>query len=127
MPLAGDFTEWCRAVARVNSPSSPDGMKHPPLATVAASALRLKRSVPLMWALSTLLSVTEPANAGGMGRFLGALLARDVVRGAMRPHMHSPGPTHPRSTPKTFDRTATRELHKESVQARRGYRSDRSQ
>jgi hypothetical protein len=49
----------------------------------AASAPALKRGLPVVFALSTLLCAAKPSDAGGMGRFLGSLVARGVVREAI--------------------------------------------
>jgi len=40
----------------------------------------LKRVIPVVLALSILLCAEKPADAGGMGRFLGSLVARGLVR-----------------------------------------------
>jgi hypothetical protein len=49
----------------------------------AASAPALMRGLPVVFALSTLLCAAKPSEAGGMGRFLGSLVARGVVREAI--------------------------------------------
>jgi hypothetical protein len=53
------------------------------LAVAAASALALKRTLPALLALAILLCASELSDAGGMGRFLGSLVARGVVREAI--------------------------------------------
>ena len=67
-------------------------MKHLLLAIAAASAPALKRGLPVVLALSILLCAAQPADAGGMGRFLGSLVARGVVRGAIAPGRSNPPP-----------------------------------
>ncbi len=53
------------------------------LAVAAASALALKRAIPVVLALSILLCAAKPSDARGLGGFLEALLARGLVRGAI--------------------------------------------
>jgi hypothetical protein len=53
------------------------------LAIAAASALALKPGLPVILALSILLCAAKPSDAGGMGRFLGSLVARGAVREAI--------------------------------------------
>ena len=53
------------------------------LVIAAASALALKRLIPVVLALSILLCAAKPSDAGGLGGFLKALLARGLVRGAI--------------------------------------------
>lgn len=62
------------------------------LATAAVIALALKRGLPIVLALSILLCAAKPSDAGGMGRFLGSLVARGVVRGAIAPGRSNPPP-----------------------------------
>jgi hypothetical protein len=52
---------------------------------VRASAFKVakERWFPVFLALSVLAHAAEPAKAGGMGRFLGSLVARGAVRGAI--------------------------------------------
>jgi hypothetical protein len=58
-------------------------MRHFLVRTTAASAPALKRRLPVILALSILLCAAKPSDAGGMGRFLGSLVARGVVREAI--------------------------------------------
>jgi len=58
-------------------------MQHFLLAIAAASALALKRGLPVILAPSILLCAAKPSDAGGMGRFLGSLVARGAVREAI--------------------------------------------
>jgi hypothetical protein len=60
-------------------------MQQPLLTTIAVIALALKRRLPIVLVLSILLCAVKPADAGGMGRFLGSLVARGIVRGAIAP------------------------------------------
>jgi hypothetical protein len=53
------------------------------LAIAAAPARALKRGLPVVLALSILLCAAKPSDAGGMGRFLGSLVARGAVREAI--------------------------------------------
>jgi hypothetical protein len=62
------------------------------LAIAAAPAPALKRGLPVVLALSILFCAAQPADAGGMGRFLGSLVARGIVRGAIAPGRSNPPP-----------------------------------
>jgi hypothetical protein len=53
------------------------------LVIVAVSAPALKRALPIGLSLSCLLCAANPADAAGVGRFLGSLLARGLVREAI--------------------------------------------
>jgi hypothetical protein len=53
------------------------------LVTASASKVAAERGFSIILALSILANAAEPADAGGMGRFLGSLLARGAVRGAI--------------------------------------------
>jgi hypothetical protein len=58
-------------------------MRQPLLAIPAGSALALRHGLPVGLALSVLLCAAKPSDAGGMGRFLGSLVARGLVREAI--------------------------------------------
>jgi hypothetical protein len=58
-------------------------MPHFLVIIAAASAPALKRGLPVVLAVSILLCAAKPSDAGGMGRFLGSLVARGAVREAV--------------------------------------------
>lgn len=53
------------------------------LARIITPKSALKRGLLVILALPTIVFVPTPADAGGMGRFLGSLVARGAVRGAI--------------------------------------------
>jgi hypothetical protein len=58
-------------------------MQEPLLAIAAGFAFALRRGRPVVLLLFILLCATQPSDAGGMGRFLGSLVARGLVREAI--------------------------------------------
>jgi hypothetical protein len=68
-------------------------------ALAAASALALKRGLPVVLALSILLCAAKPSDARGLGGFLEALLARGLVRGAI---IAGRSNTQPQYLPKSY-------------------------
>jgi hypothetical protein len=58
-------------------------MRHRSLAIAAVFVPALKRVLRVVLALLFLLCAVKPSDAGGMGRFLGSLLARGLVREAI--------------------------------------------
>jgi hypothetical protein len=58
-------------------------MQHVLLALTAASKSVMKRGLLIILALPILFCAVKPVDAGGMGRFLGSLVARGAVRGAI--------------------------------------------
>jgi hypothetical protein len=69
-------------------------MRHFLVRITAASAPAFKRGLPVILALSILLCAAKSSDAGGMGRFLGSLVARGVVRGAIAPGHSNPQPQY---------------------------------
>jgi hypothetical protein len=69
------------------------------LAVAATSAPSLKRGLPVIVALSILLCAAKPSDAGGMGKFLGSLLARGLVREAI---VAGRSNTQPQYLPKSY-------------------------